>query len=183
MLISGRQAVRILLTRGAMTGQAQARSLLRAGAAGPGVVTDTGVFFDSDVVKALADRTWLDENAQDDACPQGAYIARLARTTSIDLTRPWAEVAAQLDRVPTLPIMTAALLGVSVTAAGRLPWVATLHGFVVLGADLTGIESRHDRGTRFRLEPPGDWFAAWRHRRVAGSRGGRSWVIRRARGS
>jgi hypothetical protein len=41
MLISGREAVRILRTRGAMTREAQARGLLRAGAAGPGVIADT----------------------------------------------------------------------------------------------------------------------------------------------
>src|SRR4051794_22895954 len=56
MLIAGREAVRILQTRGAMPGEAQARGLLRAGAAGPGVIADTGVLFERDAVTELADR-------------------------------------------------------------------------------------------------------------------------------
>ena len=181
MLISGREAVRILLTRGAMTGEAQARGLLRAGAAGRGVVADTGVLFERDAVTELADRPWLDRSAQEAACPLGSYVARLPRTTSVDLTRPWAEIAQQVSPIPTMPPMTTTLLGVSIRAAGRLPWVATLHGFVVLGGDLAGIRVDDQDVRRFRLEPPGEWFAAWRHRRVALSRGGRPWVINRGR--
>jgi len=179
MLISGREAVRILLTRGAMTGEAQARGLLRAGAAGPGVIADTGVLFERDAVIELADRPWLSRSAQDDACPRGSYLARLPRTTSVDLTRPWAEIAQEVSPIPAMPAMTTALLAVSIRAAGRLPWVATLHGFVVLGGDLSGIPVDEQGVRRFRLEPPGEWFAMWRHRRVALSRGGRPWVINR----
>ena len=97
MLISGREAVRILRTRGAMTGEAQARGLLRAGAAGPGVVADTGVLFERDAVIELADRPWLERSAQEDACSRGAYVARMPRTTSVDLTRPWVEIAEQVS--------------------------------------------------------------------------------------
>jgi hypothetical protein len=80
-----------------------------------------------------------------------------------------------------MPAMTTTLLEVSVRAIGRLPWVATLHGFVVLGGDLTGIRVDDQDVRRFRLEPPGEWFAAWRQRRIALSRGGRPWVINRGR--
>jgi hypothetical protein len=182
MLISGREAVRILLTSGAMTGEAQARGMLRAGAAGPGVITDTGVFFDREAVRALASRPLLDDDGQQEACPRGVYLARLSRSSGIDLTRPWADIAEQVDRVPAMPTMTTALLEVSVRITGRLPWVATLHGFVVLGADLTGLDVRSD-GHRFRLDPPGEWYAAWHHHRVASKPGGRPWVIRRPRAS
>jgi hypothetical protein len=82
-----------------------------------------------------------------------------------------------------MPALTTALLGVSLTSAGRLPWIATLHGYVVLGADLTGLDSDRDGVTRFRLERPGDWFVAWSGHRLPGSRGGRPWVIRRPRAS
>jgi hypothetical protein len=166
-----------------MAGEAQARALLRAGAAGPGVITSAGVLFDGDTVRGLADRPWLDDHAQSDACPDGMYRARLARSTELDLTRPWTEVAASLAVMPRMPPLTAALLGVSLQAAGRLPWVATFHGFVVLGAELTGFDVGGDGATRFRLEPPGEWFTAWRHRRVAVTPGGRPWVIRRPRAS
>jgi hypothetical protein len=180
MLISGRQAVRILLARGQMTGEAQSRSLLRAGAAGPAVITDTGLFFERHQVQALADREWLDTDAQDEACPLGVYIARLSRSSTVDLTRPWADIAEQLGPVPTMPMMTTALLEVTIRAASRLPWVAILHGYVVCGADLTGLRST-DEGMRFLLEPPGDWFDTWRERRLPGRRGGRPWEIRRGR--
>jgi hypothetical protein len=108
------------------------------------------VFFDSAAVQTLADRPWLDETAQLEACLRGAYIARLPREGSWDLTRPWAEVASQVDRVPTMPAMTLALLGVSVTVAVRLPWIATLHGFVVVGADLVGLAPHENGVNRFQ---------------------------------
>jgi hypothetical protein len=182
VLVSGRQAVRILLTRGSMTGEAQARGLLRAGAAGPGTITAAGVLFDAEHVGALADRPWLEDHAQEEACPLGVYIGRLARTVEIDLTRPWPEVTARIDRRPTMPTMTAALLEASVTAAGgRLPWVATLHGFVVHGADLTGFDVAEDARTRFRLEQPGPWFDAWRQHRITVRPGDRPWRVRRPR--
>ena len=183
MLISGREAVRILLKCGGMTGEAQARALLRTGAAGWGTVTDTGVYFQSEDVIALADRPWLSRSAQEDACPHGAYLARVSRSVTLDLTRPWTEVAASLAGVPTMPTMTSALLTASVTAqpSGGLPWVATLHGFVVLGADLVGLATDAEGVNTFELQPPGDWFDAWHETRIRVTRGGRPWVIRRAR--
>ncbi|HEX3932550.1 MAG TPA: hypothetical protein VHW64_17780 [Nocardioides sp.] len=181
MLVSGREAVRILRRRGGITGEAQARSLLRSGLAGSGVITDTGLYFDRDAVRALADRPWLDESAQQAACPAGAYIARLPRADPPDLTRPWADVVDRLDRVPRMPAMTVALLDVSVSAGGRLPWVATLDGFVVVGADLLGLTVGDDGSNRFRLERPGEWFEVWRGARLRGSRGGRPWIVRRPR--
>jgi hypothetical protein len=101
---------------------------------------------------------------------------------SVDLTRPWREVTARVNRMPVMPTMTTVLLGVSVTAAdGRLPWVATLHGVVVHGADLTGFETDEAGDRRFRLQPPGEWFDTWRQHRVASRPGGRPWFIRRPR--
>jgi hypothetical protein len=181
MLISGREATRLLLEHGGITGEAQARGLLRAGAAGPGVVAGPGVLFERERVLALARRPWLDRATQETASRFGAYLARIARTETVDLTRPWPEVAAQVDRVPPMPAMTMAVLQMTVQAATRLPWAATLHGFVVLGADLTGFEAGGAGGRRVRLEPPGEWFDAWRDHRIASPRGGRPWVIRRGR--
>ena len=110
MLISGREAVRILRTRGAMTGEAQARGPLRAGAAGAGVIADTGVLFERDAVIELSDRPWLDRSAHEDVCPRGSYLARLPRATSVDLTRPWVEIAEQVGPM------------VALSRGGR-PWV------------------------------------------------------------
>jgi hypothetical protein len=49
-----------------------------------------------------------------------------------------------------MPAMTLALLGVSVTVAVRLPWIATLHGFVVVGADLVGLAPHENGVNRFQ---------------------------------
>jgi hypothetical protein len=102
----------------------------------------------------------------------GGYLARLPRTTSVHLTRPWVEIAEQVSPIPTMPAMTTTLLGVSVRAIGRLPWVATLHGFVVLGGDLTGSGSTI-----------GTSVASGSSRPASGSpsRGGRPGVIIRGR--
>jgi hypothetical protein len=64
-----------------------------------------------------------------------------------------------------------------------LPWIATLHGFVVHGADLTAFETDDAGVRRFRLEPPGAWFDSWCHHRVVSRPGGRPWLIRRPRAS
>jgi hypothetical protein len=112
MLVSERQAVRILLTRSGMTGEAQARHLLRTGVAGPVTVAGSGLLFESERICELADRPWLTEAAQEGACRLGACVVRLARSTSVDLTRPWVKVTAQVDRMPAMTTMTVALLGV-----------------------------------------------------------------------
>jgi hypothetical protein len=174
MLISGREAARILLVRGGMAGEAQARAILRSGAAGPGIVTGPGVLFEQDLVHALADRPWLDRTAQEATNRFGVYIARLSRTLTVDLTRPWPEIAAQVDRVPPMPVMTRALLELTVRVSTRLSWVATPHG---------NTPARRSRRSRFRLEPPGGWFESWREHRLDTPRGGRPWLIRRARAS
>lgn len=178
MLISGREAVRILLARGAVTGEAQARSLLRTGAAGWGSVTGPGVLFETAAVVSVAERPFLSDSEQQAACPEGMYIARVGRSVSLDLTRPWSEVATSLATAPTMPAMTSAVLSVMISASGRLPWVATFQGFVVLGADLIGLATDDEGVTRFLLEPPGDWFEIWEGTRVASARGGRPWVLR-----
>lgn len=64
--------------------------------------------------------------------------------------------------------------------AGRLPWVATICGFVLVGADLTGFRedpSGMGHGTSFVLESPGEWFAAFDGRRLPTTVGGHSWLL------
>jgi hypothetical protein len=180
MLVSGREAARILIATGAVTGEAQARAVLSAGLAGGGVRAGSGLLYDNEVVERLAQRPWLSREEQHVACPQGVYVARLSRATRLDTTQPWDAVISQVDRMPKIPVLSTALLGVCISVAGgRLPWVATLHGFVVVGADLTGFKTGAER--QFRLAAPGEWFASWEGRRIPSGRGGRSWVIRMPR--
>ncbi|HEY3528590.1 MAG TPA: hypothetical protein VGK78_05525 [Nocardioides sp.] len=57
-----------------------------------------------------------------------------------------------------MPDLTAALLGVRMRVSGGLPWIATVSGLVVLGAEATGWRTS-ERGTIvFDLRPPGSWF-------------------------
>ena len=74
--------------------------------------------------------------------------------------------------------MTAALLAARVRIFGRLPWIATLCGFVVLGADLTGFCVGPDGQVGFRLEPPGRWSEVVEGRWFPTGSGGRSWATR-----
>jgi hypothetical protein len=105
----------------------------------------------------------------------------LSRASTVDLTARWGDIARHIDRVPVMPALTLALFEVSQRVTGRLPWIATLEGFVVLGADCIGVHTDPDGDRRFILEPPGAWFSAWDRHRLQGSRGGRPWVIRRPR--
>jgi hypothetical protein len=188
MWVTEREAIRLL--GDAVVGRAQAEAVLRAGLAGPrhplpGGHT-TAVLYDEGAVLELAARPTLDlpsasaTTALSQACPHGLYLARLRRATDLDVTQEWERAVAQVATMPAMPAMTAALLDAWVRAWGRLPWIATLCGFVVLGADLTGTVSGTGgvpAGRRFVLEPPGPWFAALRGRRLPTGRGGRPWVL------
>jgi hypothetical protein len=159
----------------------QVRILLRSGAAGRGVPTTGGVLYDEQSVRELVSRPTVDRDELATTCPHGLYVARLPRDLCVDVTGSWERTAARLSRVPAMPAMTAALLQVRLRMSGRrLPWVATVSGFVVLGADLTGIiEASGVDGPeqRFRLEPPGKWFAGLERRWFPTGRGGRPWHI------
>jgi hypothetical protein len=59
MLVSGREAVRILIATGAATGEAQARTVLSAGLAGSGLRTGSGRLYDGAAVERVGQRPWL----------------------------------------------------------------------------------------------------------------------------
>lgn len=77
----------------------------------------------------------------------------------------------------------------------RPGFLVTVGGFVVLGADIAGVEwagepesdeeglaRQADRATRFQLEEPGDWYADWHARHLPTGRGGaplRVWPVDR----
>jgi hypothetical protein len=85
---------------------------------------------------------------------------------------PWAEAAESLSDQPSLTAMSRALLAARIAGHGRLPWVATLFGFVLLGADAVGVWSDGERiRTAFDLEPPGAWFGAVEGSRLRTRRG------------
>lgn len=178
MWVSGREAMRILAP--VVSGDAQAKAVLRSGLAGAQVVTDRGALYDEDRVLALARRALVDRAALATACPDGLYIARLARSVTVDAGRGWDELTGELGGMPRMPGLTAALLGVRVSVSGRLPWVTTLCGFVVVGAEISGfrdVTTDARAGTAFVLERPGDWFSLLEGRRLPSTVGGRPWHL------
>ena len=136
MVVSGREAVRILAS--VVTGDAQARVLLRSGLAGRAIATPRGPMYDADAVRALTGWPTVDRSRLTDICPHGLYVARL-----------------------------------------QLPWVATLCGFVVFGAELVGFGEQVEPIPRtfFVLRPPGAWFDAIEGRRLPTRPGGRPWYL------
>lgn len=177
MWVSGREAVGILTP--VVAGAAQARILLRAGLAGHALEVRRRLY-DEGQVRALAERPLVEESALPVLCPHGLYIARQPRSVIVDAGSRWEDLTAALGGMPRMPGLTAALLSVRLGVAGRLPWVATICGFVLVGADLTGFcedRSGAGRGTTFDLERPGEWFAAFDARRLPTTVGGRPWHL------
>jgi hypothetical protein len=125
----------------------------------------------------VAQRPLVDESVLAAACPRGLYVGRASRTIRLDVSSPWEEVSKQVRQRPVMPALSVALLMARLRLVGRLPWVATLCGFVVHGADLTGLDHWPDGHDAFRLEPPGPWFVHLQRRWFPTGRGGRPWLI------
>jgi hypothetical protein len=176
MWVSGREARRILAP--AVSGDAQATAVLQAGLAGAPLTTGRGPLYDERLVRALAGKAVIDEYALAAACPLGLYVARLARSVQVDATQPWADLTRSLGSVPRMPGLTSPLLGVRITLSGRrLPWVATLCGFVVTGGEILGLREVPRQAMAFVLEPPGMWFSVLEERRLPTTVGGRPWHL------
>ena len=81
--------------------------------------------------------------------------------------------------MPAMPGLTAATLGVRVDVWLQVPWVATVSGFVVFGAELVGFGEQTEPIPRtfFVLRPPGAWFGAIEGRRLPTRPGGRPWYL------
>lgn len=71
-----------------------------------------------------------------------------------------------------------------VASEGFVPFVATVSGFVVLGADIAAVyaeaagSGRRTPRCEFELREPGAWFDVWQGRRLATGPGGpwRMWT-------
>ncbi|WP_151081905.1 hypothetical protein [Nocardioides cynanchi] len=173
--MSARQAAGLLLAEGGIA-RMQARRLLAAGLAGAGVPGAGGVLYDRTAVATLALRPVLELEDLTEACPHGLFVARIDRSRPVDVTTGWAALAEDLSTQPAMPSLTRALLGARIAAYGPLPWVATLCGHVVLGAEAVAVAAGKDH-LQFTLREPGPWFGALRDRVLPTTRGGRPWVL------
>lgn len=178
MLVAGREAIRIL--RPIVKGDAQAKLVLRSGLAGERTATPRGPMYDDQRVRSLMRRPIVDITVLPELCPHGLYIARVPRTAELDVNAPWPDLAAALGVRPPMPSLTSALLSVQMRAWNEgLPWVATVCGWVVLGAQARGFRPVPGVAGRtcFDLAPPEGWFRAFQGGRLPTTRGGRSWYL------
>ncbi len=175
MLITERAGSEILTSVG--ISREQARLLLHTGVAGPGERVGRSTLYDGSRVQEVAARPPVDEHRLMRMCPVGVYVARLARDRSLDSSATWDEQARAVAPQPPLPLMTAAVVGVRHRlTGGRLPWVATVSGFVVFGGEATGWRRAGDGSSVVDLERPGPWYRDVAERWFAFGRG-RHWCL------
>jgi hypothetical protein len=170
MLLTGRHAIELL--REVVSSDDLARLLLRTGIAGAPVRSRASLLYEEGKVRALALRPLVDRERLWSMSPRGLFVARLPRTTQLDLTQPWRAVAdcvvGCMRCQRQLPEMVSALISVRIRVEGPLPFAATFAGFVVLVADLVGLTSAGPV-----LSPPGPWAALVSGRRLVTPSGGR----------
>jgi hypothetical protein len=153
VLISQREACEVLT--GAEVSRRHAQRALACGLAGNPIRTRSALLYDEAAVWALASRTILLRAHMWRRSPAGFFVARRdvaahapreaqlhELATGWEAVSPWTWVGLSL-RVDRL-----------VQERGRgLPFVCTVAGFVVLGAEIVSA-----RGRRLELVDPGAWF-------------------------
>jgi hypothetical protein len=151
----------------------QARRVLAAGLAGPAMATRSAVLYQAEAVNDLTCWPVLTEAEVDVACPSGVFVAR----RDLDLMSPRAEVVQALREGWDLSPYTSAWIRAVCQQDGCLPFVATVGGFVALGAEITGVAQTADRQRRLDLRDAGEWFEMFRGARFP-TGPGRDWVLR-----
>ena len=167
MLIGSNEACAVLAQCG--LGRRHAQQALVAGLAGEPRRLRSRVLYDRDRVRELAARPQLGWSQLVELCPDGVFVSRRPVTVTDSRAEmvaalsggwgelsPWKRVAMQLQ----------------IEVCGSLPLVATLAGFVVLGADVVAV-----RGfDRFVMTEPGAWFERLVRTQLRIGPG-RSWVL------
>ena len=175
MLISARQAAVILGWGGFNVDRS--RLLLRTGVAG-GVPTSGGTMYDEDRVRELAVRKVLGPGEIATACPDGILVGRLARTRSVDVTTDAATQLAAVNGPWRVPLLWRILLDHRAESGTPMPFVATICGYVLVGAEVIGFDRAPGDLATLRLREPGPWFESLRERRWLPGRGGPALLLR-----
>jgi hypothetical protein len=184
MKITGREAGRALSALG--VDRESARRALLAGVAGPGERIGGLLLYDharvEELVSRVGARPELDPGALDPICRRGVFTARVGpRREEASPYRAWkgadmtAPTSEQLDGVRLwwqLSTLTRVLLKSRVERDGYFPFLATVAGFVVVGADIVGLEPGRPEGTAFCLREPSPWFDTFRVARLPVTQGG-----------
>ena len=167
MIISARGAAARLSTIG--MSRRQARLALGAGLAGEPLKTPAATLYDAARVEDLLARPVVAAGAVFRECPFGLFLDR--RVTDV---RRLAEPSPSAVEDLRLGPWAAALLKLSIGQDGPLPYVSTVCGFVVLGAEIVDVTSGANGRHRLHVADPGPWFDAWRDRRWP-TGAGREW--------
>ena len=171
--------------------RSQARLALKAGLAGAGHRRGNALLYDRDAVARLAGRTEWSQGRLESAFPGGLFVARIAPRRGFDAGAPWDVKAAVVSHDWELSLGARMQVLLAAARRGGLPFVATVSGFVVLGATITGIaevvalhEGTHGwdfqhrprtrRLSRLALGRPGGWFDELADARIT-SGPGNSW--------
>jgi hypothetical protein len=136
----------------------QARQVFAAGLAGAPLDTTTATLYDEDTVTRLAARPVLTDEQLTGACPFGLFVARAAPEV-------W-------RFAPTSSVW----INTRIERHGALPFVTTVCGFVVKGAEITRTVPVRGGGYQLELRDPADWFEQLRDHRLLTGRG-RPWVL------
>jgi hypothetical protein len=167
VLISAREASR-LLTRDGVSRRAALR-VLGSGLVGDPVRTSSVVLYDQALVEELAARPSVHWREAAAWCPSGFFVSRRAFPATRSRADQMTALTGGWGSISPWEWVTA---GLRLKQHGALPFVATVGGLVVLGADIVELRGL----SQLVLEEPGPWFDG-----VAGSwfptGPGRPWVL------
>jgi hypothetical protein len=149
---------------------------LDSGLAGQPLRTTAAHLYDEARVRDLVDRPAINWPSVIAACPIGILVAR----RHLDPTRSRDQLIEELSGGWTeISPWTWLALTLRVDAHGSLPFLATVAGVVVLGADIVGTRAGSG-GPRLDLATPGPWFDRFQGSRLLmGS--GRPWALHLSR--
>lgn len=170
MLISARAASRILEEETGLVRQ-QSRRVLLTGLAGAGIRAGGALLYDEQPVRALGSWSQADPREVLARCPGGVVVIRLGRGDEPDATGTWQALAERLCVQPGAGLMARTQLRARIEQHGPLPLVATVCGYPVLLAELTGVirltaaepGGTHwaQQGVSLSLREPADGSAGW----------------------
>lgn len=169
MIVSARGAAEIL--RDVRLSRDEARQLLSSRFAGPGQRASSAVLYDAARVRELMAWPQLKDEVVDERCPFGLFVGRIARGRQIDVA---GDRGALMDAVRgdwKVPLMSRILIIGRIERFGPMPFLATVCGYVALGADIVDLRVEAGGRTKFTLTDPGSWFDGFDQRRLLAGAG------------
>jgi hypothetical protein len=146
-----------------------AERVLSSGLAGEPIRTGSAVLYEQARVTELAERPTTQWSELDERCPAGIFVSRRAFPVTGSRTDQLAALSGGWSGVC---LWTWIVMAQQIQRHGHLPFVATVGGLVVLGADI--VEARGL--SQLVLGPPGPWFEVMAQRWFPTGRG-RPWVL------